>query len=326
MRRRDFIAGLAGTAAWPVVLRGQQAEHMRRIGVLYFVSRNETQGRDAVFKDELKRLGWNEGRDVTIDVRFAGGDPESFRAYAAELVSLKPDVIVTQSRPSTKAVQAQTKSIPIVFVEVGDPVVNGLLGNESRPDGNSTGFSNLFDSIGSKWLELLRQAAPHVTRVMLLVNTDLNTGAYLSSIERAALASGVRASRSAYRNAADIERAIDEFAAEPNGGAIVVPPSPDGTDLEVVKRVLLGHHLPAAYQSKPLVESGGGLISYGPDILDLHRRTASYVDRILRGAKVSDLPVEYPTKFELVINLKTANALGLTIPETLLATADEVIQ
>jgi putative ABC transport system substrate-binding protein len=326
MKRRQFIAGLGSAAAWPVAARAQQGGRIRHIGVLYFTSKNETQGRDAVFKDELKRLGWNEGRDLTIDLRFAGGDPESFRAYSAELVSLMPDLIVTQSRPSTKAVQAQTKTIPIVFVEAGDPVANGLLRNESRPEGNSTGFSNLFDSIGSKWLELLRQAAPHVTRVMLLVNTDLNTGAYLSSIEKAAVASGVRARRSAYRNAADIERAIDEFAVEPNGGAIVVPPTPDGTDLQAVKRALLGHHLPAAYQSKVLLESGGGLISYGPDILDLHRRTASYVDRILRGAKVSDLPVEYPTKFELVINLKTAKALGLTIPETLLATADEVIQ
>jgi putative tryptophan/tyrosine transport system substrate-binding protein len=277
MRRREFIAGLGGAVAWPVAARAQQGEKLRRIGMLFY----ETQGRDESFKNELKRLGWIEGRDLAIDMRLADATPDSFRAYAAELVSLAPDLIVTQSRPSTKAAQAQTKTIPIVFVEVGDPVANGLLRNAARPEGNSTGFSNLFASIGSKWLELLRQAAPHVTHIMLLINADLNTGACLAAIEGAAAASGVDTRRFPYHNTADIERAVNEFGVEPNGAVILVPPTPAATDLEqVVKRALTQHRLPAIYQNKLNIELGGGLISYGPDVLDLFRGAASYADRI----------------------------------------------
>jgi putative ABC transport system substrate-binding protein len=330
MKRRDFITLLGrAAAAWPLAARAQQLERLRRVGMLIFGGENDSSAlsRVAAFKDEFKRLGWNEGRNVVIDVRFAGGNPDRFRAYAAELVSLAPDLIVPQSGASTRAVQALTKTIPLIFVEAGDPVAGGLVQNAAHPEGNSTGITNLFGSIGGKWLELLREAAPHVTRVMLLVNAELGGGAaFLPTIEAAAMAYGIDARRFPYRNADDIERAMSEFAVEPNGGVIVVPPTPTESDMLVVKRALTRHHLPAVYQYKLAIEIGGGLISYGPDTLDLYRGAAAYADRILRGAKPGDLPVQFSTKFELVINLKAAKAIGLTIPEAFLLRADEVIE
>jgi putative ABC transport system substrate-binding protein len=330
MRRREFITLLGGSAAaWPFAAHAQQGERMRRVGMLIFGGENDSSAlsRVAAFKDEFRRLGWNEGRNVAIDLRFAGGNPDRFRAYAAELVSLAPDLIVPQSGASTRAVQALTKTIPLVFVEVGDPVAGRLAQNVAHPEGNSTGITNLFGSIGGKWLELLREAAPHVTRMMLLINTELGGGtAFLPAIEAAAMAYGVDARRFPYRNADDIERAMSEFAVEPNGGVIVVPPTPTESDLPIVKRALTQYHLPAVYQYKLAIEIGGGLISYGPDTLDLYRGAAAYADRILRGAKPGDLPIQFSTKFELVVNLKTAKALGLTIPESFLLRANELIE
>jgi putative ABC transport system substrate-binding protein len=330
MKRREFIAGLGSAAAWSVVAWAQPTERMRRIGMLFFGGEDEPtyRSRVATFKDALNHLGWIEGRNVQLEVRFAGGNPERFGAHAGELVSFAPDVIVTQSGASTRAVQALTKTIPIVFVEVGDPTAGGLVRSVARPEGNSTGVSNQPATISGKWLELLREAAPRITRVMLLVNRGLVDGArpYLPAIEAAAKAHGVEARPFFYRDVEDIERAIKEFGVEPNGGVIVVPPTPTEADEVVMKRVLGEQRLPAVYQSKLFVEAGGGLLSYGPDILDLFRGAASYADRILKGAKPGDLPVQFSTRFELVVNLKIAKSLGLTIPETLLATADEVIQ
>ena len=330
MKRREFIMALGGAAAWPLAAHAQQAAGVRRIGVLIFGGENEpsAQSRVAAFKDAFKRLGWDEGRTVTIDVRFAGGNPDRFHAYAADLVSHAPDLIVAQSGASARAVQALTQTIPIVFVEVGDPLANGLVQNVARPGGNSTGVTNLFASIGGKWLELLRDAVPGVNRVMLLVNAGLSGrgNQYLPALEAAAMAYGVAAHQFPYRNAADIARGIDEFAAQPNRGVIVVPPTPTETDLAVVKGALLRHRLPAIYQYKLAIESGGGLISYGPETLDLFRGAAAYADRILRGAKPGDLPVQLSEKLELAVNLKTARAIGLTIPESFLSRADEVIE
>ena len=333
MKRREFIMALGGAAAWPLAAHAQQAAGVRRIGVLIFGGENEPSARSrvAAFKDAFKRLGWDEGRTVTIDVRFAGGNPDRFHAYAADLVSHAPDLIVAQSGASARAVQALTQTIPIVFVEVGDPLANGLVQNVARPGGNSTGVTNLFASIGGKWLDLLRDAVPGVSRVMLLVNAGLSGlsgggNQYLPALDAAAMAYGVAAHRFPYCSAADIARGIDEFAAQPNGGVIVVPPTPTETELAVVKGALLRHRLPAIYQYKLAIESGGGLISYGPETLDLFRGAAAYADRILRGAKPGDLPVQLSEKLELAVNLKTARAIGLTIPESFLSRADEVIE
>jgi putative tryptophan/tyrosine transport system substrate-binding protein len=310
--------------------RSQQANQLRRIGMLLFGFENDPSAlsRAAAFKGEFKRLGWVEGRNVQIDMRFAGGNPDRFRAYAGELVRLAPDLIVTQSAPAARAVQAATKSIPLVFVEVGDAMASGLVHNIARPEANSTGITQQPFSISGKWLELLKEAVPQLTRVLLLENFDLEgrENAYAPAIEAAAKAYAVEVRTLFYSNVMDIERALGDFALEPNGGVIVVPPTPTDTDLPVVKRLLVQHRLPAVYQHKLVIETGGGLISYGADILGLFRSGASYADRILRGTKPGDLPVQFSSRFELVINLKTAKALGLTIPETLLATADELIQ
>jgi putative ABC transport system substrate-binding protein len=291
----------------------------------------EQLSRVATFKDELRRLGWIEGRNIIVDVRFAGGVSERFRAHAHELVGLAPDLLIAQSGASARAMQAQTKTIPIVFVEVGDPTGSGFVQSLTHPEGNSTGFSVLFYSIGGKWLELLKEAAPHVVRVALLVNAGLGGlspggSGYLPAIEAAAKAYSVEVVRLPYERISDLERAINEFAAVPNGGVIVVPPTPTESDQEMIRRSLVPHQLPAVYQYRLSIESGGGLISYGPDTLDLFRGAASYADRILKGAKPSDLPVQFPTRFELVVNLKTAKAIGLTVPPSLLARADEVIE
>jgi putative tryptophan/tyrosine transport system substrate-binding protein len=333
MNRRNLLSLFGGVAMLPVAASAQQAGRFRRVGMLFFGAENDTStlARAAAFKDEFKRLGWIEGRNVTIDVRFAAGEPDKFRAYANELVSLSPDLMVPQSGASTRAVQDQTKTIPIVFVEVGDPTANGLVQSVAHPEGNSTGFSVLYPSIGGKWLELLREAAPHITRVMLLINTGqggLSSAGnqYLPALEAAAATYGLEAHRFSYSNALDLEHTVGEFAVAPNVGAIVVPPTPTESEQEVIKRALIRHRVVAVYQYKLAIETGGGLISYGPDTFDLFRGAASYADRILRGAKPADLPVQFPTKFELVVNLRTAKALGLTVPASLLNRADEVIE
>jgi len=335
MKRRTFIAGLGSAAAWPVVAGAQQAERVRVVGVLVPGAQDQAyQARIAAFRDGLVKLGWIDGRNLRIEVRFGGNDAGRIRAYAEELTSLGPDALVTQSALATRAVQQQTRTIPIVITGAGEVTRAGqvaapLVKDIARPEGNITGITNLFYSIGGKWLELLKQAAPNLQRVGFVYNVQLSsqfgTCCYTPSIDEAARQVAVKPITIPYRNAVDITAAIDAFAAEPNGGLIVSPPPPSATNREAIIRVAAQHRLPAIYQDRSFVAEGG-LMAYGSDIVDNFRRASSFVDHILRGAKVSELPVQFPTKFELVINLKTAKALGLTIPETLLATADEVIQ
>jgi putative ABC transport system substrate-binding protein len=299
MKRREFIAGLGGAAAWPLVARAQQGERVRRVGMLMgFAGSDQVAQVDiAAFQDGLAKLGWVEGRNLRIDLRFGGGDAERTLAYAAELVSLAPDVIVTSTAAVTRAVQQKTHNIPIVITGVGDPVVNGIVKSIARPEGNTTGVTNLYASIGGKWLELLKEAVPQVDRVALLYNAQVttDTGGYFPSIEEAARVLAVKAIKMQYRNAVDIVRAIDAFAAEPNGGLIVVPPSPTAANRETILQLAAQHRLPAIYQDRSLAAEGG-LIAYGSSSADRHRRASYFVDRILRGAKVSELPVEYPAR------------------------------
>jgi putative tryptophan/tyrosine transport system substrate-binding protein len=325
MRRRDFIVGLGSAAAWPLVARAQQGQRVRRIGLLSFAADDSSLQRSATraFGEELGKLGWIEGRNLKIDLRFGAGDPNRTRAYAAELVSLGPDVIFTSFRIATIAVQQQTQTIPIIFAGVGDPSA-GVVRNLARPEGNTTGFTNLNASTGGKWPELLKEVAPSVARAGLVFNAGAPTSAYIPYIEAAARSLAVQTITIPIRDEAGIEPAFRAFALEPKGGLIVLPNASSLVSRELI-RLAAQYRLPAVYADKRIVAEGG-LMSYGPDINDISRQAASYVDRILRGAKPGDLPVQFPTKFELVINLKTAKALGLTIPETLLATADEVIQ
>jgi len=328
IKRREFIAGLGGAAAWPVVARAQQPDRGGRIGLLISggdASDTATRATIAAFREGLAKLGWIEERNLRIDVRL-GGDDDLARAYATELVSLNPDAIVTRGSTATTAVQRQTRTIPIVFVSVGDPVVVGIVKSIPRPEGNTTGITNSFASFGGKWLQLLKEAAPRMERIALLYNGQLTgTPSQLPSIEEAARALAVQAIKIPYRNAADLVRGIDAFATEPNGGLIAVPPPPSAANRKMILELATQHQLPAIWIDRFSVVDGG-LMSYGSDSVDLIRRASSFVDRILRGAKVSELPVEYPTKFELVINLRAAKALGLTIPESLLQRADEVIE
>jgi putative tryptophan/tyrosine transport system substrate-binding protein len=332
MRRRELITFLGGAAAWPLAARAQQNGRTRRIGVLTYGAEGDPvqKANLAALREGVAKLGWTEGRNLRIDVRFAAGDLGRIYAYAGELVSLAPDVIVVSAATvGTRAVQQATQTIPIVFLGGGDPVVNGVVRSIARPEGNTTGFSSIENSIAGKWLELLKEAMPHLTRMALIFNSELlSTGAgpaYISLIEAAAPALSVQTIRTPFRDGIDIVRAIDAFAAEPNGGLIVLPPPPNGANLETILRLAAQHRQPAIYTNRESADAGG-LISYGPNVADRFRRAAGYVDRLLRGAKVSDLPVQFPTKFELVVNLKTAKAIGLTIPEAFLLRADELIE
>jgi putative ABC transport system substrate-binding protein len=342
MKRREFIRLLGGaTVAWPLAARAQQPERVRHIGVLMGGADGDPvwQAYVAAFRDELAKLGWIENRNLRIDLRFGDSDANRMRAYAAELVKLTPEVILTVSGAAAQAVQRETMTIPIVAVglRAGDSGASALAGSIARPKGNVTGFPILYGSIGGKWLELLKELAPHVARVALIMNPDVTapldsmepaqSTTYATSIEAAAQALGVKAINSPFRDPAELQRTIDAFAVEPNGGLIVSPSIATGTrdNRQLILSLAAQHGLPTIHWDKAYPVEGG-LMSYGSDMVDLHRRSASYVDRILRGAKVSDLPVQYPTKFELIINLKTAKALGLTIPQSLRATADEVIE
>ena len=321
MRRREFITLLGGAAAaWPLAVRAQQEEKVRRIGVLAGAIEPTWL---AALRDGLAKLGWIEGHNLRIDLRFTLGDPARMRADAVELVSLAPDVIVTTNRPATAAVQEQTKTIPIVFTAGNDPVSNGLLQNIARPEGNTTGFSSTVDSLLGKRLELLKEAAPHITRVALVFDPQTVNVGFFPSIEAAAPLLDVQAIKTPVRDPLELVRAIDAFAAEPNGGLLVVPVLPEDS-YKMLHLVAAQHRLPAIDSTRPKVADG--LMTYAVDFSDIYRRAAAYVDRILRGTKVSELPVQSPTKFELVINLKTAKALGLTLPPSLLARADEVIE
>src|SRR5215469_5545048 len=328
MRRRDFITLLGGAVAtWPLAARAQRAERVRRIAVVLTGALTERGPYFGAFREAMAKLGWIEGGNLRIDVREGANEPNRIHAYAIELVGLAPDAIVTSNLLSTRVMQQETQGIPIIFTGVGgDPVAAGVVGNIARPDGNTTGFTNLFNPIAGKWVELLKSAAPHVTRIALLFNPtatpELPLG-YIGAAEAAAPAMALQLTRMPVRDDLELVRAINAFAGEPNTGLVLLPPP--AVNFGLLISLTADHKLPAMFSDRAFV-ARGGLISYGPITADLFRGAASYVDRILRGAKVSELPVQYPTKFELVINQKTAKALGLTVPQTLLATADEVIE
>src|SRR5262245_50421099 len=328
MRRRDFIKVLgSGAVAWPLAARAQQPDCMRRIGALAGIE-DDTEGkaRFAAFQQGLQELGWTDGRNIRIDYRFGGGDAESIRKHAAELAAFAPDVILAAGAAAVGPMLQAARNVPIVFVIVPDPVGAGFVESLSRPGGNATGFINFEYSIGAKWLELLKQVASGVTRVAVLRDPFITAGTgQFGAIQSTAPSLGIDVTPVSVRDASEIERAVVAFARSPNGGLIVT-----GSALAVVHRNLIitlaaRHKMPAIYFERNFVASGG-LISYGPDYLDQFRRSASYVDRILKGEKPADLPVQAPTKYKLVINLKTAKEIGLTMPPTLLATADEVIE
>jgi len=325
VKRRAFIAGLGATAVWPLSARAQQsAKRMRRIGALIGFAENDpaTQRRVAAFLKGLADLGWMPDRDVTIDFRYGAGDADRNRAFAKELVGLNPDVILAASTSATAAIQRETSTIPMVFVTVSDPVGSGFVASLPRPGGNITGFINIEASIGGKWLELLKEIAPRTKRAGLMFNPAIATyfDYYLKPFEAAARADGVTPIPLPVGNVADIEQA---FATRDRDDGLVLMSDAFLT----VNRTLINEK---ALQFRVPVVSGisqsGSLISYAPDIEDIFRRSASYVDKILRGASPADLPVQLPTKFELVINMKTAKALGLNVPPTLLVRADEVIE
>jgi putative ABC transport system substrate-binding protein len=307
---------------------------MRRIGVLYANAANERDAHDnmAALKEELTKLGWLEGGNLRSEIRYAAGDASRLRASASELVKLAPDVIVTVSQAAAVAVQQQTKTIPIVAAGLGPLENQDLIRNIARPEGNLTGFPVLYGSIGSKWLELLKEVAPQVAKVASIFNPVIPTISHPATvfsppIEAAARALGVSAVHIPFGNAAELDRALDSFAAEANVGLIVIPSAATGTR-ESRQALLLkaaAHRTPVIHWDKAY-PADGGLMSYGSDFGDIHRRAATYVDRILRGAKISELPVQYPTKFDLVVNLKAAKAIGLTIPESFLVRADEVFE
>jgi tripartite-type tricarboxylate transporter receptor subunit TctC/ABC-type uncharacterized transport system substrate-binding protein len=304
----------------------QQAERVRRIGVLSLAAEDDFIQRDATlaFREELRKLGWVEGGNLEIDLRFGAGDPDRTRANAAELVSLGPDVIVTSFRLATIAVQQRTQTIPIIFAGVGDPFEDGTVRNIARPEGNTAGFANLNASSGGKWPELLKEVAPSVVRFGLIVNAGEPTSSYIPYIESAARSLAVPTITIPIRNAEEIEPTFRAFALEPKGGLIVLPNASSIATRELIRQAAK-YRLPAIYADKRIAAEGG-LMSYGTDIVQLWRQTTSYVDRILRGAKPGELPVQFPTKFELVINLKTAKAMGLDVSRDMLSIADEVIE
>ena len=328
MTRRQFITLLGGAAAWPLVARAQQGERMRRVGVLMAVANDpEGQARLTALKEGLQDLGWTDGRNIQIETRFGGGDAGRIRAQAAEFVALAPDVLVGQGTPVVLALRQATSSIPIVVAAVNDPVKQGFVSSLAHPGGNITGFMFIDFQMVGKWLEMLKEAAPGVSRAILMFNPDTapHYYVYLRSFEAEPRSIAVEVTAAPVRNTAEIEEALAKLGRDPGGGLIVPPDSFTIVHHQLLIRLAQEHRLPAVYAYRTYVPQGA-LMSYGPDVYDLFRRSASYVDRILKGAKPADLPVQQPTKFELAINLKTAKALGLQIPDKLLALADEVIE
>jgi putative ABC transport system substrate-binding protein len=328
IRRREFITLIGAAAAWPLAARAQQGERMRRIGVLTPLAADDPQqqARQTAFVQGLQQLGWIDGRNLRIDTRWTRGDSNGIRKQVAELVALAPEVILAPGTLQIGALLQVTRTVPIVFVIVVDPVGAGYVETLARPGGNATGFLAYEYGISGKWLELLKQIAPGVKRAAVLRDPAITAGiGQFGAIQSAAPSLGLEVSPVDVRDRAEIERAVTSFARSPNGGLIAT-----GSPSAVVHRDLIvtlasRHRLPIVYFERLFV-TAGGLISYGPDFVDQYRRAAAYVDRILKGAKPGDLPVMLPTKFELVVNLKTAKALGLEIPPMLLARADEVIE
>ena len=329
MKRRKFITLLGGAvAAWPLAARGQARKRMRRIGVLmsFAVNDPEAQSRVAAFENGLQELGWIKGHNLKIEYRWAD-NPDVLRTYAIELVGMAPDLILANSTPVMAALQEQSHAIPIVFTQVTDPVGQGLVTNLAHPGGHLTGFTSFEFSVGTKWLETLKEVAPRVTRVALVFNPQTAPFADLfwRPVEAAAPSFGVVPISAGALTFAEFERLVDAFAREPSGGLIVLPDVSTLNYRDGLIGLAARHRLPAIYPER-IFATSGGLLSYGSDVSDVFRRAAGYVDRILKGEKPANLPVQSPTKYELVINLKTAKALGLEVPPTLLATANEVIE
>ena len=329
LRRRQFITLLGGAAAWPLAARAEQGERMRRVGVLVSAVEGDPRGLEYVtaFAQALAELGWTVGRNLRIEYRWGAGDLDRFRRYAAELVALAPDVVLASSGSIVGAFQQASRTVPIVFVTTIDPVGGGWVESLSRPGTNATGFASFEFSMSGKWLELLKEIAPGVKRVAVIRDPLVPAGSGgLAAIQTVAPSLGVELTPVGVRDAGEIERAIAAFARGSNGGLILVgPTSSVQPHRDLIVALAARDRLPAVYANRLFV-TGGGLISYAPDSIDQYRRAAGYVDRILKGEKPADLPVQAPTKFELVINLKTAKALGLDIPTTVLARADEVIE
>jgi putative ABC transport system substrate-binding protein len=328
MKRREFISLLGGAATWPLAAHAQQPDRMRRIGVLLNVAADdpEAPARVGAFSQGLAELGWTIGRNVRIDYRWYAGNADAARKYAAESVALTPDVILASGTLGVTAVQQLTRPVPIVFTLVADPVGAGVVNSLARPGGNATGFMLYEYSLSGKWLELLKQIAPRMTRAAVLRDQTNPAGiAQFGAIQAVAPSLGVQVSPVNVRNANEIESGIATFARTANGGLIVTGSAIATVHYPLITKLAAQYRLPAIYSNR-LSVAAGALISYGPDRVDQYRRAAGYVDRILKGEKPADLPVQAPTKYELVVNLKTAKALGLSVPPTLLATADEVIE
>jgi len=329
MRRREFIVLVGGAvAAWPLTAHAQQSERVRRIGVLMNLAENdpETQARRTAFLKALQELGWSEGRNLQIDYRWGVGDPDRHRKNAAELVALAPDVILAHGSSIMRPLLRVTRNVPIVFVSVADPVGSGFVNSLAHPGGNATGFALFEYSTSSKWLELLRQISPNVTRVAVLRDPDQPSGGgQLGAIQAVAASLKVDLIPMDIRDEHEIERAITAFARQPNGGLIVTAAALAQIYRSVIIAMAARVRLPAVYPGSYYAVDGG-LLSYGPDPVDQYSHAAGYVDRILRGEKPSELPAQAPTKFELMINLTTARALGLSVPPSLLASADQVIE
>jgi putative ABC transport system substrate-binding protein len=329
MRRREFISFLGGAAAtWPFGARAQQPEHMRRLGIIvnFAADDPETHSRLAAFLQELQSLGWTDGRNTRIDIRSSASDAERIRKYAAELVAHGPDVILAVGSPATAALLQVSRTVPIVFVQVVDPVSSGFVESLAHPGRNVTGFTNFEFGMSGKWMELLKEIAPRVTRVgVLRDSTNVAEIGVFGAIQSSGPPFGTEVSPIGLGDATEIDRGIVTFAREPNRGLIVAGGALALVHRELIVTLAARHRLPAVYPDRVFVNDGG-LMSYGPDRLDQYRRAAAYVDRVLKGEKPADLPVQAPTKYELVINLKTAKALGIEVLPTLLARADEVIE
>jgi putative ABC transport system substrate-binding protein len=330
MKRREFIAAMGGAAmAWPLAVRAQQSGPVRRIGLLMGTAEGDPNSEKglAALRDGLQQAGWTEGRNMRLAVRWAGSDVGRIQGLAKELIELKPDLLVAQSTPVVVEMQRQTKSIPIVFLIVSDPVGSGVVASLPHPGGNVTGFINIEASLGGKWIELLKEIMPSLKRAGLMFNPDSATYAhyYTEPFEAAARSRGVEPIMLPVRNDDDIERAVASLAARPDTALALMPDIFTGTKRKVIISVAANHRLPTIYPYR-FMAAEGGLISYGIDQIDLYRRAAGYVDRVLKSEKPADLPVQLPTRFELVVNLKAAKALGLEMPAMLLGRADEVIE
>ena len=327
MRRREFLGILGGAAAWPVASKAQQAERVRRVGMLNILGSDdpEAQVRRTVFEQTLAQLGWTVGRDLKIETRQIGGDLDSLRRYAAELVALAPDVIFSIGSLPVASLQQATRTIPIVFMSVADPVGAGFVESMAHPGGNITGFSNFEYSMSGKWAELLKQIAPHVTRALVFRDPTSTAGiGQFAVIRSVAQPLGIELTPVNVRDTDEIERVVAAFARSGNGGVIVTTVG-TAAHRKLIISLAARYKLPSVYPYRYFAVDGG-LISYGPNTYDPVRRAAGYVDRILKGEKPADMPVQAPTKYELIVNLKTAKVLGLSIPQSLLATADEVIE